>query len=156
MLITDLGSSAFYEDIFGWDNFYKRKNDHLGRFFRTRCVRQLKDRHKTCSRPCFFPWVVIVQISCRIYPAKSKDHQKALTQGTTTVIPTHIMLDLNGDLSHITEDELIEILKSKFNREEPTLTLPDNEALIFAISTTQKEMNEFNSTEEKMQQQQHL
>ncbi|CAF3265705.1 unnamed protein product [Rotaria socialis] len=66
------------------------------------------------------------------------------------------MLDLNGDLSHITEDELIEILKSKFNREEPTLTLPDNEALIFAISTTQKEMNEFNSTEEKMQQQQHL
>ncbi|CAF1234181.1 unnamed protein product, partial [Rotaria magnacalcarata] len=43
---------------------------------------------------------------------KSKDHQKSLTQGATTIVtPTHIMLDLNGDLSHITEDELIEILK---------------------------------------------
>ncbi|CAF3688675.1 unnamed protein product [Rotaria socialis] len=47
MFITDLGSSAFYEDIFGWDNFCKRKNDHLGHFFRTRRVRQLKDRHES-------------------------------------------------------------------------------------------------------------
>ncbi|CAF4830106.1 unnamed protein product [Rotaria socialis] len=45
--VTDLGASAFYEDIFGLDNFCKRKNDQLSRFFRTRRVRQLKDWHES-------------------------------------------------------------------------------------------------------------
>jgi hypothetical protein len=47
MHLTDLGSSLFYNDIFVWDEFYKRKNDHLGQFFRTRRVRQLIDRHES-------------------------------------------------------------------------------------------------------------
>jgi hypothetical protein len=47
MHLTDLGSSLFYNDIFVWDEFYKRKNDHLGHFFRTRRVRKLIDRHES-------------------------------------------------------------------------------------------------------------
>jgi hypothetical protein len=38
MHVTDLGSSPFYNDIFLWDDFYKRKGDHLGHFFRRRRV----------------------------------------------------------------------------------------------------------------------
>ena len=34
MYTTDLGRSLFYEDLFLWDDFYKRKNDNLGQFFR--------------------------------------------------------------------------------------------------------------------------
>ena len=41
--LTDLGSSPFYNDIFVWDESFKRKNDHLGH-----CrVRQLIDRHES-------------------------------------------------------------------------------------------------------------
>jgi hypothetical protein len=47
MHLTDLGSSLFYNDIFVWDEFYKRKNDHLGHFFRMRRVRKLIDRHES-------------------------------------------------------------------------------------------------------------
>ena len=31
--LTDPGSSPFYNDIFVWDEIFKRKNDHLGHFF---------------------------------------------------------------------------------------------------------------------------
>ncbi len=46
MHVTDLGSSPFYNDIFLWDDFYKRKGDHLGHFFRRRRVQQLIKRHE--------------------------------------------------------------------------------------------------------------
>ena len=32
MHTTDLGSSLFFNDIFVWDGFYKRKGDNLGHF----------------------------------------------------------------------------------------------------------------------------
>ena len=32
MQSTDLGSSLFYNDVFMWDEYHKRKNDHLGHF----------------------------------------------------------------------------------------------------------------------------
>ncbi len=35
---TDLGRSPFYNDIFLWDEFHKRKNDHLSQFFRSNRV----------------------------------------------------------------------------------------------------------------------
>jgi hypothetical protein len=47
MHMTDLGSSLFYNDIFVWDDFCKRKNDHLGHFFRGRRIRQLIERHES-------------------------------------------------------------------------------------------------------------
>ena len=47
MHTTDLGWSLFFNDIFVWDSFYKRKGDHLGHFFRGRRVRQLRERHES-------------------------------------------------------------------------------------------------------------
>ena len=44
---SDLGRSLFYEDIFHWDTFQKRKNDHLGHFFRLRRVKRLKENHRS-------------------------------------------------------------------------------------------------------------
>ena len=41
--LTDLGSSPLYNDIFVWDEIFKRKNDHFGHFFHWRRVRQLID-----------------------------------------------------------------------------------------------------------------
>ena len=45
--LTDLGSSPFHNDIFVWDEIFKRKNDHLGHFVHWRRVRQLIDRHES-------------------------------------------------------------------------------------------------------------
>ena len=42
---SDLGKSFFYNDIFYWDEFKKRKGDHLGRFPRMKQVKNLKERH---------------------------------------------------------------------------------------------------------------
>ena len=44
---TDLGSSLFYNDIFFWDEFYKRRNDNLGHFFQNERVQLLKERHES-------------------------------------------------------------------------------------------------------------
>lgn len=44
---TGLGSSLFYSDIFVWDEFYTRKNDHLGHFFCMRRVKQLIEHHES-------------------------------------------------------------------------------------------------------------
>lgn len=46
MHLIDLGSSFFYNDIFIWNEFHKRKNDYPGQFFRMRRVRLLLDRHE--------------------------------------------------------------------------------------------------------------
>ena len=47
MHTTDLGQSLFYNDIFFWDDFYKRKKDHLGHFFNTKRVKKLIERHES-------------------------------------------------------------------------------------------------------------
>ena len=44
---TDLGRSLFYNDIFYWDLFHKRKNDHLGHFFRMKRVKHMHERHQS-------------------------------------------------------------------------------------------------------------
>jgi hypothetical protein len=44
---TDLGRSLFYNDIFFWDEFHKRKNDHLGQFFRSNRVKLLINNHES-------------------------------------------------------------------------------------------------------------
>ena len=43
---SDLGKSLFYNDIFYWDDFKKRKGDHLGHLFRMKRVKNLKERHE--------------------------------------------------------------------------------------------------------------
>ena len=42
---SDLAYSTFYNDIFYWDSFYKRKGDNLGQFFRRKRVNLLCTRH---------------------------------------------------------------------------------------------------------------
>lgn len=44
---SDLGRSPFYNDIFYWDEFQKRKNDNMGHFFRLKRVKHLRERHQT-------------------------------------------------------------------------------------------------------------
>ena len=45
MYKSDLGKSLFYNDIFYWDDFKKRKEDHLGHLFQMKRVKNLKERH---------------------------------------------------------------------------------------------------------------
>ena len=47
MHLIDLERSSFYKDVFWWDNLYKRKNDHLGHFVRSRRVKQLIDTNRS-------------------------------------------------------------------------------------------------------------
>ncbi len=47
MHTTDIGRSLFYNDIFLWDDFHKRKKDHLGQFFRCNRVNQLVQKHES-------------------------------------------------------------------------------------------------------------
>ena len=47
MYTTDLGRSLFLDDIFYWDDFCKRKNDHLGHFFRRNRIRRLIQEHES-------------------------------------------------------------------------------------------------------------
>ncbi|CAF4305487.1 unnamed protein product, partial [Rotaria sordida] len=47
-----------------------------------------------------------------MYPEKADNHQIPETSSTTS---TNIGMNLDDDLSNISEDELIEILRPKFN-----------------------------------------
>ncbi len=54
MHVTDLGSSLFYNDVFFWDDFHKRKNDQLGQFFRYRRVKLMIDHHESLLLRCLY------------------------------------------------------------------------------------------------------
>ncbi|CAF2944133.1 unnamed protein product [Rotaria sp. Silwood2] len=81
-----------------------------------------------------------------MYPNKADNHQVPETPPTTT-ISTNIIKHLENELLDISEDELIEILKPKFDKREPTSYSPDDEPHALTIETTQEEMNEFNLNE---------
>lgn len=55
---TDLGRSLFYDNIFMWDEFYKRKNDHLGQFFRYKRVKLLISKHE----PLILKWLSYIEL----------------------------------------------------------------------------------------------
>ncbi|CAF4314524.1 unnamed protein product, partial [Rotaria magnacalcarata] len=57
-------------------------------------------------------------------------------------------------LSDISEDELIEILKPKFDKPQTTLQILNEEPATLTIQATAEEMNEFNLTDEQPQQSQ--
>ncbi|CAM4803758.1 unnamed protein product [Rotaria magnacalcarata] len=44
---SDLIHSYFYNDLFYWNSFQKRKNDNMGHFFRMKRVRNLQERHRS-------------------------------------------------------------------------------------------------------------
>jgi hypothetical protein len=52
MHTTDLGVSLFYNDIFVWDHYHKRKNYHLDHLFQARRVKQIIDRHESYLLKC--------------------------------------------------------------------------------------------------------
>ena len=47
MYTTDLDRSLFLDDIFYWDDFRKRNNDHLGHFFRRKRISQMIQKHES-------------------------------------------------------------------------------------------------------------
>ena len=47
MHVSDLGVSLFYQDLFYWDGFVKRKHDNMGHFFRLGRVKKLRERQKS-------------------------------------------------------------------------------------------------------------
>ena len=58
----------------------------------------------------------------------------------------------NDELSEISENELIEILRPKFDKPKPTIfPRNDNEPAVLTINTTQEEMEEFNLIEQQPQ-----
>lgn len=44
---SDLGRSPFYNDVFYWDAFRKKRNDDMGHFFRLKRVKLMRERHQT-------------------------------------------------------------------------------------------------------------
>lgn len=44
---SDLGSSAFLEDVFYWDNFHKRIKDNVEHLFSLKRVKRLKIKHRS-------------------------------------------------------------------------------------------------------------
>ncbi|CAF4912227.1 unnamed protein product, partial [Rotaria magnacalcarata] len=60
------------------------------------------------------------------------------TTATTTTRRT--ILDLRDDLSDISEDELIEILKPKFDKPQTTLQILNEEPATLTIQATAEEM----------------
>ena len=54
---SDLSRSPFFEDIFYWDQFRKRKNDSLGQLFRMNRVKKLLSRHETL----LIEWINFIQ-----------------------------------------------------------------------------------------------
>ncbi|CAF4548655.1 unnamed protein product [Rotaria socialis] len=82
------------------------------------------------------------------------DTTKTITT-TTTKTTRRTLLDLCDDLSDISEDELIQILKPKFDKREPTLYPSYHETHTLATQPTEEEMHEFNTNEvQQIQQQQ--
>ncbi|CAF4809753.1 unnamed protein product, partial [Rotaria sp. Silwood2] len=75
-------------------------------------------------------------------------------QTTTTTTSTNILIDFEDDLSNISEDELIELIKPKFNKKkEEIVHQPHDPPAELIITTTSNEINEFNLNEQQLEQQ---
>ncbi|CAF3663639.1 unnamed protein product [Rotaria socialis] len=94
--------------------------------------------------------IAVAELFLSMYP----DTTKTITT-TTTKTTRRTLLDLCDDLSDISEDELIQILKPKFDKREPTLYPSYHETHTLATQPTEEEMHEFNTNEvQQIQQQQ--
>jgi hypothetical protein len=102
----------------------------------------------------------VTELYFTMYPELA--NRNIINENTTTTLttvietPTTTSMTINDyldNLSDISEDELIEFLKPKFNKREPTLPPPDNEPTSLIINTTRDEIEEFESTSQPQQQQ---
>ncbi|CAF2052850.1 unnamed protein product [Rotaria magnacalcarata] len=107
--------------------------------------------------------IAVVELFLYMCPATTNHHQlydvsqhastKTITLTTTTTTTKRTrrtILDICDDLSEISEDELIQILKPKFDKkkEENVHQLHDSPAELI-ITATQNEIDEFNSIEQQ-------
>ncbi|CAF2066039.1 unnamed protein product, partial [Rotaria magnacalcarata] len=74
------------------------------------------------------------------------------TTTTTTKTTRRTILDLCDDLSDISEDELIQILKPKFDKKkEENIHKPNDSPTELIITTTENEINELIPTQQQSQ-----
>ncbi|CAF3913748.1 unnamed protein product [Rotaria sp. Silwood1] len=90
-----------------------------------------------------------------MYPSKANDQQtpEAPLPTTPPTTSTNILFNLEDDLSNISEDELIELLKPKFNKKEEIFHQPYHQADELIITTTPREIDELNRIEQQLEQQ---
>ncbi|CAF4170871.1 unnamed protein product [Rotaria sordida] len=97
----------------------------------------------------------VAELFFHMYPLKANDFQiqstpsLASTQTTTILTPpattsTNISFNLDDDLSNISEDDLIELLKPKFNQKEEIFHQPHHQSNELIITTTAREIYEYN------------
>ncbi|CAF2140332.1 unnamed protein product [Rotaria magnacalcarata] len=100
----------------------------------------------------------VTEIFFTMYPSKINHNNEVKNEippaTTATTTTRRTILDLRDDLSDISEDELIEILKQKFDKPQITLQILNEEPATLTIQATAEEMNEFNLTDEQPQQSQ--
>ncbi|CAF5211058.1 unnamed protein product, partial [Rotaria magnacalcarata] len=100
----------------------------------------------------------VTEIFFIMYPSKINHNNEVKNEippaTTATTATRRTILDLRDDLSDISEDKLIEILKPKFDKPQTTLQILNEEPATLTIQATAEEMNEFNLTDEQPQQSQ--
>jgi hypothetical protein len=90
----------------------------------------------------------VVELFFHIYPEEAEE-QQVLKTPTTTTKSTNMILDLENDLSDISEDELIQLLKPKFDKKQTTSRQVYDQPSELMITTTQQEINELNPPEQE-------
>ncbi|CAF3945304.1 unnamed protein product [Rotaria sp. Silwood1] len=88
-----------------------------------------------------------LMIRSRVPPATTR----TITLTTPTIIQTTPAIT-STNITNILEDELIELLKPKFNKKEDAPRQSNYEQEELIITTTEQEMNEFDSNEQQLQQ----
>ncbi|CAF4387345.1 unnamed protein product [Rotaria socialis] len=84
------------------------------------------------------------------YPEKINDHH--IPEQTTT--STNIIKNLKDDLSEVSDDEIIQILKPRFDQPQPTPQAQHDEMPILMIEVTPEEMETFDLPDVQIKQQQ--
>ncbi|CAF3287426.1 unnamed protein product [Rotaria sp. Silwood2] len=100
--------------------------------------------------------IAVAELFLHMYPETTNHHQlhEVPQQTTTTTTSTNILIDFEDDLSNISEDELIELIKPKFNKKkEEIVHQPHDPPAELIITTTSNEINEFNLNEQQLEQQ---
>jgi hypothetical protein len=82
----------------------------------------------------------VVELFFHIYPEEAEEQQ--VLEIPTTTKSTNMILDLENDLSDISEDELIQLLKPKFDKKQATSRQVHDQSGELIITTTQHETNE--------------
>ncbi|CAF2987076.1 unnamed protein product, partial [Rotaria sp. Silwood2] len=99
--------------------------------------------------------IAVAELFLHMYPGTTNHHQlHEVPQQTTTTASTNILIDFEDDLSNISENELIELIKQKFDKKkEEIVHQPHDAPAELIITTAPNEINEFNLNEQQLEQQ---